>query len=240
MNHPSHRTVDRVVGILETVSHARHDGLTLPDIAKRLEAPKSSIQDLVYGLVAAGYLIVGPGHRYQVGPGAYTLSASAGAPPWTVSDEQLGDLAARTGATALVAIRMGDHAIYVKHTKESELFNYYTTHRVRRPLLTSAAGKMMLAMGSDQRLHQFLRASEHDPKQVERLLLELPTIRQRGYSMSWQGSLSGIDAMAAPIGDDDDAFSTVAVMSWPTESLELSSEQLADILKSAVVSWRTD
>jgi DNA-binding IclR family transcriptional regulator len=53
--HP-HRTVDRVTGILETVSLSPR-GVTLAELAAALDAAKSSVQELTNGLLARGYLI---------------------------------------------------------------------------------------------------------------------------------------------------------------------------------------
>ncbi len=51
-----HRTVDRVIGILETVSLSPR-GVTLAELAAALDAAKSSVQELTNGLLARGYLI---------------------------------------------------------------------------------------------------------------------------------------------------------------------------------------
>ncbi len=51
-----HRTVDRVIEILETVSLSPR-GVTLAELAAALDAAKSSVQELTNGLLARGYLI---------------------------------------------------------------------------------------------------------------------------------------------------------------------------------------
>jgi hypothetical protein len=51
-----HRTVDRVTGILETVSLSPR-GVTLAELANALDAAKSSVQELTNGLLARGYLV---------------------------------------------------------------------------------------------------------------------------------------------------------------------------------------
>ncbi len=48
-----HRTVDRVTGILETVSLSPR-GVTLAELANALNAAKSSVQELTNGLLARG------------------------------------------------------------------------------------------------------------------------------------------------------------------------------------------
>ena len=67
-----HRTVDRVIGILETVS-LNPRGVTLAELAKALNAAKSSVQELTNGLLAHGYLTEDD-RRFHLGPGPFILA----------------------------------------------------------------------------------------------------------------------------------------------------------------------
>ena len=70
-----HRTVDRVIEILETVSLSPR-GVTLAELAAALDAAKSSVQELTNGLLARGYLIESE-RRFHLGPGPFILAARA-------------------------------------------------------------------------------------------------------------------------------------------------------------------
>ena len=70
-----HRTVDRVVEILETVSLSQR-GITLSELATAMGAAKSSVQELTNGLLARGYLIE-EDRRFHLGPGPFILAARA-------------------------------------------------------------------------------------------------------------------------------------------------------------------
>ena len=67
-----HRTVDRTVAIMEVASRAT-SGVSLAELSTRLDAPKSSIQELTNGLLATGYLVERE-RRFLLGPGAFVLS----------------------------------------------------------------------------------------------------------------------------------------------------------------------
>src|SRR6187200_3354998 len=71
-----HRTVDRVVEILETVSLSQR-GVTLAELATALGAAKSSVQELTNGLLARGYLIE-EDRRFHLGPGPFIRGARRG------------------------------------------------------------------------------------------------------------------------------------------------------------------
>src|SRR5688500_10511548 len=70
-----HRTVDRVTGILETVSLSPR-GVPLAELAAALGAAKTSIQELTNGLLARRYLIEEE-HRFHLGPGTFNLASRA-------------------------------------------------------------------------------------------------------------------------------------------------------------------
>lgn len=71
-----HRTVTRVLEILETVARA-HDPVTLTQLSRALGAPKSSLHGLVGGLLQRGYLRDADG-GYRMGAGAHALLQPAG------------------------------------------------------------------------------------------------------------------------------------------------------------------
>ena len=48
-------------------------GVSLAELAERLDAPKSSIQELTNGLLATGYLVERD-RRFTLGPGPFVLS----------------------------------------------------------------------------------------------------------------------------------------------------------------------
>ena len=102
-----HRTVDRTVAIMEVASRAT-SGVTLAELAARLQAPKSSIQELTNGLLATGYLVERD-RRFQLGPGAFVLSLhTAGLPLRQVKHEELERAQERVGTTLFVGARLGD------------------------------------------------------------------------------------------------------------------------------------
>src|SRR5690349_21554125 len=69
-----HRTVARVMSILELVIASDPEGVRLADLSTILDAPKSSIHGLAKGLVATGYFREDRG-RYFPGPAISTLLA---------------------------------------------------------------------------------------------------------------------------------------------------------------------
>src|ERR1700739_4948785 len=107
--HP-HRTVDRVTGILETVSLSPR-GVTLAELAAALDAAKSSVQELTNGLLARGYLIEEE-HRFHLGPGPFILAARANKlAALSLNHEFVAELTQVLDCTVLVGVRGGDSIV---------------------------------------------------------------------------------------------------------------------------------
>jgi DNA-binding IclR family transcriptional regulator len=232
-----HRTVDRITAILEITAQSRDTGIGLAELARRLDAPKSSNQGFVHGLVAVGYLAE-QGGRYLLGPGTYVATMAAGRPAWIVPHEAVVALAERTGATALVAVRCGDDAVYVDIHGTSSLLSFYATSRLRRPLLTTAVGKAMLAMMGDADLDRYLlHHTGSEQAAVDRFLSGLPEIRRTGYAVNRQESLAGMDAVATAIPDPAAATPAVAGLAWTVGSIGTTAAELGELLVRQVQSW---
>lgn len=178
-----HRGVDRTVAILETVARA-HDGFTLTDIARVLKAPVSSVQQLVNGLVAVGFL-TDDARRFNLGPGAYALTMGA---DWSsvapISHQLVESLSVELDCTIVLGVLVGDNVMYFDEAGKDPTIDYYARTRTRRPILTSSGGKRLLAALPDSELQPRLRrlSQTHPASEIEEFLRQLPEIRATGLA----------------------------------------------------------
>ncbi|WP_328393557.1 IclR family transcriptional regulator [Nocardia sp. NBC_00416] len=193
-----HRGVDRTVAILESVARAP-TGLTLTELARGLDAPVSSVQQLVYGLVAVGFLDEDD-RRFTLGPGAFALTMRT---DWRsiapISHELVEDLSADLGCTIVLGLLVGDNLMYFDEAGSDPAIEYYATTRRRRPILVSAGGKRLLAGLPDFELQHRLRglSERHPASEVDQFLAELPGIRKTG--LAYGRALEDILAVAAGV-----------------------------------------
>ena len=155
-----HRTVDRVIQILETVSLSPR-GVTLAELAAALDAAKSSVQELTNGLLARGYLIE-EDRRFHLGPGPFILAARANKLAALSLDHQfVAELGKVLGCTVLVGVRVGDAIVFTDFVgEESPSLTFVARTHARRPLYTSAAGKTLLANVPDEEMYRLLDLAE--------------------------------------------------------------------------------
>ncbi|MEU8527184.1 helix-turn-helix domain-containing protein [Streptomyces sp. NPDC048629] len=228
-----HRGVDRIVTILESVAHST-DGLTLSQLAKRLEAPVSTIQGLVNGLLATGYLIE-ESRRFTLGPGPFTLTIGA---DWTtvapVSHDLVSQLAEKIGYPVLLGVMVGDHLMYVDGAGEDARMEFYMHTRSRRPLINSAGGKLLLASLEDTELSQRLGELReiYSSDLIEAFLHEVLTIRSNGFATST--AVPGACAVAVGVPGTRRPVGSALVAVGPREWDEERARDVAEVLSGGV------
>jgi DNA-binding IclR family transcriptional regulator len=229
-----HRTVDRVVQILETVSLSPR-GVTLPELATALDAAKTSVQELTNGLLARGYLIE-EDRRFHLGPGPFILAARANKLAALSLDHHfVAELGKALGCTVLVGVRVGDSIVFTDHVgDESPGLTFVARTHARRPLYTSAAGKTLLASVPDDEMNRLLDlASPEQADEVRQFLTELPDIRSRGLAFNRGVTFADAYAVATPLLAPDGSL--IAAISAAVDALQAKRlDDIGEELKKAV------
>jgi DNA-binding IclR family transcriptional regulator len=172
----NHRTVDRVTRIVEEVVY--RPGITLADLARTLDAPKSSVHGFVRGLLAKGWLYE-DGNKFFLGPAIYGLTMASGQmSAGSVSQADLDALHRATGAAVFMGVRAGDNLIYVSVAGTDAQTGFAARSNIRRELLDTAGGKAILAELSDQERDAYLRRRPPEQAElVQQFLTELRDIK---------------------------------------------------------------
>ncbi len=234
-----HRAVDRVVAIMEEASRAP-EGVSLAELAERLKAPKTSIQELTNGLLATGYLVERDrDRRFLLGPGAYVLSlATAGGSLRQVKHEELERAQEYVGVTLFIGARVGDEHVFVDQAGEDVLMDFVSATRPRRPLLTTASGKVILTYISASDRNEYLsRKEREDPALVAAFLEELTGIRETRLAFNLASTVPGRFAVATPLFDPAGTY-VAALCAVGGAEIEGKLEAVGERLLQAADSWR--
>jgi DNA-binding IclR family transcriptional regulator len=234
-----HRTVDRVVQILEIASLSPR-GVTLAELATELDAAKSSVQELTNGLLARGYLIEEE-RRFHLGPGPFLLASRANKMAALLLDHRLVvELAETLDCTVLVGVRVGDALVFVDYVgEESPSLTFAARTRSRRPLYTSAAGKTLLANVGDDEMHRLLDlAGPEQAEDVRRFLAELPEIRARRLAFNRGATIADAFTVATPLLTPDGRL--IAAISAGVDHTQADRlDDLGEDLKRSVAALAT-
>jgi DNA-binding IclR family transcriptional regulator len=222
---------------MEVASRAE-SGVSLGELAARLEAPKSSIQELTNGLLATGYLVERD-RRFLLGPGAFVLSLhTAGLPLRQVKHEELERAQERVGHPLFVGARVGDDQVFVDQAGEDVLMDFVSATHPRRPLLATATGKIILAYIPSGERNEFLRRMEHvQPDRVLAFLAELGEIRSTQLAFNESSAVPGRHAVATPLIAPDGDF-IAAICAVGGAELADRMPEVGQTLREAVAAWK--
>ncbi|MCV7199705.1 IclR family transcriptional regulator [Mycobacterium angelicum] len=192
-----HRTVSRVTTILERVAAGRN-GVRLTELTAALDAPRSSVHDLVKGLVATGYLQE-KGGTYWIGPaiGALLMTAPPSIDP--VARPAMEALHRRFDETVMLASRVGDSVVYTDAVESTQSIRYSAPLHTRRPLYPTSAGSCFLAFGPEPEREAFLAERFDDVEQRTLVRTELEAVRADGVALNDGKTLPDVSGVGAPV-----------------------------------------
>lgn len=139
------QTVSVALELLEVI--ARHDALTLSEVARRTGLSMNRTHRLLSTLDASGYLVRDRSKTYGLGPKLMYLGHRAARhdPLRQAASPVMDELAQQTGETIALAVRIGLERVLVD-TRESQFSLQVSLSRnARLPLFVGALGRCLLA-----------------------------------------------------------------------------------------------
>lgn len=234
---PRHRMVDRVAGILEVVAR-NENGLSLTEIARHIDAPLSTCQGLVNGLVATGYLDERARH-YRLGPAPFLLNLLAGRGVVNRIDHQdLVALHAETGLTAITTVAVGQDQVYIDHCSSDPSTAYLAESHLRRSLIRTSSGWVLLADYEQRDLWAYLRSlPASDADRVEAFLAQLPQIRENGFCATPRVAENpDSDGISVALREGNRTVAAVGVVG-PHSELVRRREEIVETLQRHASKW---
>ena len=212
-------------------------GLSLGQLAKQLELPKSTVQRIVAALDRENFVVAAtPQAGVRLGPALVRMGRSAHCGLVDIARPFLEDLAQRTGETVDLAVLKGSEAIFMDHIEGRHRLRAVSATGVSFPLHCSANGKAILAALSDPILAQMKKKihlnkiTPNSPSSWKQLETEIAKIRKTGIAYDLEEHTLGISAVGTSIiGPEGE----IAAISIPTPSLRFNDtkRQLETALK---------
>ena len=212
-------------------------GLSLGQLAKQLELPKSTVQRIVAALDRENFVIAAtPQAGFRLGPALVRIARSVRCGLVDIARPFLEELAQRTGETVDLAVLKDSEAVFLDHIEGRQRLRAASATGVSFPLHCSANGKAMLSALSDPALAQIkkkLRLTRFTPNSLsswKQLQAEIEKIRKTGIAYDLEEHMLGISAVGTPIiGPEGE----IAAISVPTPSVRFcdTSRQLEAALK---------
>lgn len=242
----SPQSVTRVIQILEALC-ASPAPMSLAQISRVLNAPKSSIAALLRGLADADFVVSTEG-AYRLGPNAFGLgSALLEARRRLQSSDLVRDgmrrLAERSGETVLLAVRdNGDDTMtYVDVIESRSTIRFAVSVGDRRPLYCTAGGRVLLAALSADELERYfdrlepreLTASTETSRQ--RLAQAVAVARETGVAQTVDQAAEGVTGTAAAIRDAAGSVIGALIVAAPSARLRDRGAELAHLVRDEAI-----
>lgn len=211
-------------------------GLSLGQLARQLNLPKSTVQRIVAALDRENFVIAATHQAgVRLGPALVRIGRSVRFNLAEIAHPFLEELAQRTGETVDLAILKGTEAIFVDHIEGQQRLRAVSAIGVSFALHCSANGKAMLSLVGPEaltRLKKTYKLTRVTPNSIgswNQLEAELERIRMSGLAFDLEEHTLGISAVGMPIlGPEGE----IAAISVPTPSVRF--EEKRDELEAAL------
>ena len=208
----SPQSVTRVIHILEVLC-ASPQPMSLADLSRALDTPKSSMAALLRGLALADFVVASEG-TYRLGPGAFglgsaLLEARRRLHSSDLVREGMRRLAERSGETVLFAVhdKGAETITYVDVMESRNAVRFAVSVGDRRPLYCTAGGRVLLAAEADADVRRYLkrlkpqRFTDHTETDKRQLADVIATVRETGVAQTVDQTSDGVTGTASAIRD---------------------------------------
>jgi IclR family acetate operon transcriptional repressor len=229
------QSLTRGLSILECLARSE-GGLTLTDIARRVELPASTTHRLLGTLEKTGFVYqMGDLGRWYVGLSAFTVGSSflANRDFATHSHAYMRRLMEQSGETANLAILDGTEAVFIAQIQCHETMRTLVKLGSRVPLHASGVGKTLFASLPNEQIDAILkvrglpRITENTIVAPETMWAALRVIRQRGYSFDDEEHARSTRCVAATVYDEH--AEPLGAISLAGPSSRLSDERIRQL-----------
>jgi IclR family acetate operon transcriptional repressor len=205
--------------------------VSLADLSRTLDLPKSTSHRLAHMLERAGFVHKDPlTSHYSLGSTFEELALSAlrNGVGSKVRRELMDELSAKLGVCTNFAVLKAGKVLHVEWVESSMVLRVDLKPETRVPVHCSASGKLLLALGPEGIRDTVLSAApfealtEHTITSAKDLKEELEEIRRQGYAEDDEEFLPGVCCMAVPVKNRDGKIVAGLAMMAPKASFPLT------------------
>jgi DNA-binding IclR family transcriptional regulator len=229
----------RAADILRALE-GKEQGLSLSQLAKELNLPRSTVQRIVAALDDENFLIAAsPTARVRLGPALLQITKSVRFELAQIARPYLEELSRETGETVDLAVLDGVKAVFVDQVQGTHRLRAVSAMGVSFPLYCTANGKAMLAAldpESFSRLKSRIRLTGADSGAARTwpdLEAELTQVRETGIAYDREEHSSGISAIGAAIRGLEGEIAALSIPVPAVRFNELEKGLVASLRRSA-------
>ena len=227
--------IARAAALLRALEH-QPDGMSLGQLAKAVELPRSTVQRIVDALDNEGFVIAASAASgVRLGPALLALAAATRFHIAEAARQTLEALAKECGETVDLSIADQDKVVFIDQVSGTHRLTAVSAVGVSFPLHSSANGKAALAAMRDDdivKLRKRLRLLALTPNTIttwERLEREIAAVRRTGLAFDREENSLGICAVAMSIRSPSGEIAALSVP-VPTQRFKVDEARLSAAL----------
>ena len=203
---PGIQVIARAAAILR-VLESESAGLSLGNIAKRVNLPRSTVQRIVSALADEQLLIAAtPNARVMLGPAIVRMAANTSYDFVAFVRPHLEELAKQTGETVDLSIQRGDKMVFVDQIASKHRLSAVSAVGESFPTFSSANGKAALALLSNDEIAALLRKglfeeTTHTITGMSELIADIEQVRKDKFAIDNEEHTEGISAIGTAFHD---------------------------------------
>jgi DNA-binding IclR family transcriptional regulator len=233
------RTSLRGLDVLETFRTAGKP-LSLSELSRLSKIPVSTCHGVVKALEKRGFLYFPSTREAYPTRKLWELAAEIDTkdPIATRLAPTLSALRDETGETAIFGTRQVDAVLYLLVFESPQAIRYTARSGERKPLHSSAIGKVMLGVMSEEERaawlkdHPLQRITDRTITSARRLRADIASAHQRGYFVTRGENVADVMAVAAPIKLAGTTFAVA--IAGPLHRMEPNESKIAAQLRHCI------
>jgi DNA-binding IclR family transcriptional regulator len=200
------QVIRRAIDILRALE-GEPEGLSLSQIAQRVDLARSTVQRIVDALRAEQFLIAAsPTAGVRLGPALIRLAASASVEFDQITRPIMADLSQAIGETVDLSVLKGQSAVFTDQIQGRHRLRTVSAIGESFPLHCTANGKALLSVLSAEKLNRLLKGplARMTPNTITKpadLLKELDACRRTGIAVDNEEHTEGISALGTGFMD---------------------------------------
>lgn len=215
-------------------------GLSLGQIAERVQLPRSTVQRIVNALLAERLVMASSAEGgLRLGSEIQSLAAAGRINMAELVRPVLTELSKATKETVDLAVFRDDHMVFVDQVIGSHRLRTVSAVGEIFPMTTTANGKAVLALLDDDQLVAIaapeLKAAGENARPLSAFMKEIEDVRETGIAWDFMEHTDGISAAGFAFSDPMGLIYAVSVP-VPSHRFDKLKDNLADLLLKA----RTD
>ncbi len=233
MDGDKHDTIPTNLRLLMVIEEMARAGVpvTPTEVNAKLGLPKPTIHRLFMTLEEEGFVQRDlDGRSYSPGPRLRTMAGGilSSLRIRTARQAILQKLSREVGETCNIALPDRDAMIYVERVETEWPLRIQLKVGTRVPFYCTASGKMYLSSLVPSHLKHYLAATDlvartpNTITDIDRLLAEVNTIKEQGYSLDREEFLTDMIALAVPLLDTNDRLIATLSFHAPTQRFDIA------------------